>query len=1330
MDTYFQGHSSQRYYIHVDKPLYKPGETIWFRLWELESTTFTHPTNSYSAHIQLISPKGATVLEKNIAMDPNSGQPGIASNDFELPMAVQGGEYTLRITSTQGASAERSLIVSTYQPPRIKKKAEFLRKAYGPGDAVSAAISVHRATGEALALANLTAIVSVDSIEVQRFTVKSDAKGNAIVKFKLPKSITTGDGLLTLLVNDGGVTESLQKRIPITLKNIRLEMFPEGGDLVSGLPGRMYFSAKNSMGKAADISGHIENGKGERLTSFRSFHNGMGRYALSPKAGESYFAVIDSPRGITTKYPLPAAKESGCTLQSVDAYQSSGDLKVGVWCSKSQSILATASLRDKSLGNSSYAIEAGKANLLSFPVPIGRQGAVRVTLFDENLSPLAERLVYRGRGNDLKISIAQNHEHYSPRDEVSLTIRAEDLSGNPVQADLSLSVVDDTVLSFADDKSAHLLSSLYLEAEMPGQEIEEPNFYFSEKPKAAPSLDLVLGTQGWRRFAWKEVLSPPVSKTISEPEASAMPMDGEINPAPPPPMAMPAKPRFAAAKLPLRKEMEKPAKAAAPVLNRRAGFARLQQRGLAGAVAEEAMADRPIEDADWRKMGKMEKKKRAPQWTAYRVFPTPNYSQPYDGPRTDFRETIAWQPHVKTDAKGEAVVQFYLNDSITSFRVQAEGVSQGGLPGRVEHLLNSKLPVSLAVKMPLEVSKGDTIRLPIVLENETDRPYTVDLQSEFGPAFRVQGVLPTSLTLKPKERSSFVATLSVVGDGKALEDGQMRIAMSAANLKDEVKRQVRVVPLGFPQEISLSGLVDKSASHQFTITGMIPETLSASLTMYPSPLATMLSGTEAIIREPYGCFEQASSANYPNIMVLDYMEENNAADPELVQKTMGHLDKGYNMLTGYESPKKGFEWFGGDPGHEALTAYGLMEFVDMSKVYGDVDMSMIERTSNWLKSRRDGKGGFKQNKRALDSFGRASAVVTNAYISYALSRTGDTDLAQELAGQKRTALAESDPYVLALAANTLVNLAPDAESTKAALQKLAALQSKSGAFTGADHSITRSGGIALDLETTSLAVMALLQGGDAYTGIVRRSVAWINTERSGAGGFGSTQSTVLTLAALSQFAESTRVTRSGGTATVFINGIASGSLRFEKGHKDALVFDDIAGALKPGKNTIELKLDSESPLPYSIGISYRSKMPASSPKTAVGVRTTLAKTKLPVGEGVRMDVKITNRTNKGQPMTLARVGIPGGLTFQTWQLKELVDKKIIDFYETREREVVLYFRSLAPNAQIQVPLELLARVPGKYVGPASQAYLYYTNEFRDWSEPLTVHIVGGAASVP
>ena len=111
-----------------------------------------------------------------------------------------------------------------------------------------------------------------------------------------------------------------------------------------------------------------------------------------------------------------------------------------------------------------------------------------------------------------------------------------------------------------------------------------------------------------------------------------------------------------------------------------------------------------------------------------------------------------------------------------------------------------------------------------------------------------------------------------------------------------------------------------------------------------------------------------------------------------------------------------------------------------------------------------------------------------------------------------------------------------------------------------------------------------------------------------------------------------------------------------------------------------------------------------------------------MGEGVKLRAHVENTSAGGVPMTLARVGIPGGLTFQTWQLKELRDKGAIDFYETRPREVILYWRALAPSAKKDVALDLLAAVPGSYEAPASSAYLYYTAEDKAWTAPVAITI--------
>src|SRR4029079_2456809 len=101
-------------------------------------------------------------------------------------------------------------------------------------------------------------------------------------------------------------------------------------------------------------------------------------------------------------------------------------------------------------------------------------------------------------------------------------------------------------------------------------------------------------------------------------------------------------------------------------------------------------------------------------------------------------------------------------------------------------------------------------------------------------------------------------------------------------------------------------------------------------------------------------------------------------------------------------------------------------------------------------------------------------------------------------------------------------------------------------------------------------------------------------------------------------------------------------------------------------------------------IEYRSAQPQSSPRTKVSVTTQLLKTQAKMGDGVTLRAHVENTTAGGIPMTLARVGLPGGMVFQTWQLKELRDKGVIDFYETRPREVILYWRGAPAPGQEEV----------------------------------------------
>ena len=120
------------------------------------------------------------------------------------------------------------------------------------------------------------------------------------------------------------------------------------------------------------------------------------------------------------------------------------------------------------------------------------------------------------------------------------------------------------------------------------------------------------------------------------------------------------------------------------------------------------------------------------------------------------------------------------------------------------------------------------------------------------------------------------------------------------------------------------------------------------------------------------------------------------------------------------------------------------------------------------------------------------------------------------------------------------------------------------------------------------------------------------------------------------------------------------------------------------------------------------------------IETKLAAREANEGETVPLTVTLENRQKQGQGMAVAIVGLPAGMKVPTdmKQLTDLREKGVVSFFEIRGRELVLYWRELAPEQKINLTVDLVCDVPGEYRGPASRGYLYYNADHKHWVEPL------------
>ena len=569
------------------------------------------------------------------------------------------------------------------------------------------------------------------------------------------------------------------------------------------------------------------------------------------------------------------------------------------------------------------------------------------------------------------------------------------------------------------------------------------------------------------------------------------------------------------------------------------------------------------------------------------------------GVRSDFTETVYWHPVLVLPESGKASVEFQLSDDVARYQVLVAGHTTDGRIGAVTKTIEARKPFSLDPKLPLEISHTDAVDVAVRVTNDSDVRRNVSFTAT-ATGLKSDGPLQHIFDLAPNAKGRKILRLT---PDKLSGDATVRVEGSSIPVadKDVIARTVRIVPDGFPGVGSFSDTLAGKAKGSITLPkDIVPGTLRVRLEVYPTSLSDLMIGIDGMLREPCGCFEQTSSSNYPNTLILDYLNQSNQANPQAAGRAKELLARGYARLAGFECPdtklgtKRGFEWFGAaDRPHEALTAYGLLQFKDMARVH-PVDPALIKRTQDYLLSRRDGDGGFHIRPDG-HNFGAAPKHIVWAYMTWALVESDPTDadrldLKTEIAALKAMAVNENaaggkDPYFVALVANILLHRA-DRETAYKLLDRIQEKHVKDGAVVGAETSVTRSGGRDLDIETTSLAMLGWMRANDPkYAAAVRAGAKWISQQRGGYGGFGSTQSTVLALKALGLFATKFARPAERGEILVAAGGKPAGVRPFGENDVEVIGLDitEPEKVFKAGERTeVEISTAAKQSYPFAL----------------------------------------------------------------------------------------------------------------------------------------------------
>jgi len=282
-----------------------------------------------------------------------------------------------------------------------------------------------------------------------------------------------------------------------------VSFFPEGGNLPEGILSKIAFKAININGYPETVSGKLMDENGIEIASVETFHAGMGVFEYIPETGKKIFLKCKNAKGLEKQFALPQPNPRAYALS---AYQNENDLLIEVNRSVYAPVIPCYLLvhcRGAVLYFSE--LEPEDESVL-FDAEEFPAGVIQFVLFDKEMNPLSERLVFSKNYDNAKVAFHTDKTSYEKRQKVVTSLS---LTPSPVGRagegwrHLSVAITDDKDISI--DESTTILSSLLLSSELRGY-IENPAWYLQDNPESTTALDYLMLTHGWRRYSVPEVI--------------------------------------------------------------------------------------------------------------------------------------------------------------------------------------------------------------------------------------------------------------------------------------------------------------------------------------------------------------------------------------------------------------------------------------------------------------------------------------------------------------------------------------------------------------------------------------------------------------------------------------------------------------------------------------------------------------------------------------------------------------------------------------------------------------------------------------------------------
>lgn len=1366
-------YSGNMTYLVTDKPIYQPGQMIHIRTLSLQKPDLIALQNK-EILFEVEDSKGNKVFKKKITTDKY----GTAYIPFLLADEVNFGNYTVRAILIND-KIEKTVKVEKYVLPKFKVTLDTDREFYLPGETMEGDIDVQYFFGKPVVQGNVTITTFRYDIGFQQEAVlegKTDEKGHYHFTYQMPdyfvgEPLEKGDAFMRLdveVIDKANHSEKISLTKKVVQDVISLSVVPEGGRLRPNLENRLYVLANYPDGSPciAQVTLETEN---------------SSKNAKTDEYGVAEF--IFTPENVLEEIKVTAQDEKGEKVEltkqfSLDVDQDQIILRMARGIYTVGDKVDLQFLTTKKTGRVYIDVIKNNQTVLTKSVNIsGGKGAYTLALTPDITGSIwlhayivtpggdivrDTRFCYVHAVDDLMITVKGDQDEYLPGADGKIEFTVTDKNGRPKVAALCVAIVDEAVFAVSELQPG--LEKVYfrLEKEIltPRYEIHgfKPVEIVQKPPIDARAENVLFST-----------LEPKEPFTVNY--TTPQEVDAKIQQA------------FYNRLIEVRDNIYQ---ALNQYYNAHNEYPKTVD-GIEKLVDEDFLDEQDLYDPWARRYrittsgeylswfniasagpdGVFDNNDDVTEWTwgweeaemmfdgvAEQRMMMPKAAAPVAGAadrdivtksevssgravsgekkgpgeprvREYFPETFIFEPALITDASGNATLSVTMPDAITTWRVTSFANSAQGKLGSDLSQIRVFQDFFVDIDLPIALTDGDEISIPVAMYNYLSREQKIRVVLQGEDWFDILDKSEITKTLKKDEVSVVYFPIKV----KKIGYYSMLIKAYGDVKSDAIKRSIAVLPDGRRFDAIVADRLEGTVTKTITFpVNTISDANAAYLRIYPGIYSQIVQGLDGLFQMPFGCFEQTSSVTYPNILLLDYMRQTEQIKPEIEMAAEEYISIGYQKLLSFEVSGGGFSWFGDAPANKVLTAYGLMEFSDMAKVY-EIDERLIDRTAQWLANQQNKDGSWSPDAQYLhaESWTRIqkNELLPTAYIVWAIGETGKqkSAVSQGVAYLKKHWASAKDPYILALIANALVVTEPKGATTLEVLKKLVSIakEDNDAVYWSSDiPTITFSRDQGADIEATGLATYALIKSGK-YSDTVTKALTYITRTKDPSGLWYTTQGTVICLRSL--------VAALGGSAEdvnadviVMMNGKTVTELTIDNENADLMHQVELTDYLGTS-NKVEITVKGEGNFLYEIASTYYipwKELPRpEKPPFTIDVK--YDRTKLAINDQVNVDVSIKLNAAGTAQMVMIDLGIPPGFVVQTPILDELVGKKI-QKYSITPRQLVIYLDEVDYKQPVEFSYSIKAKYPIKAQVRASRVYEYYNTDDEGVEQPIQLNV--------